>query len=250
MHPLRDDSLWNGDKGAGGISWVERSRMGPLRGVIDAADTIGRRNLYMHTLHLRVLRKELKAAAPVNSALDFGCGTGRFIKTLATYCRDVAATDKELAMIEAAAAHNPGCAAQIVRCDAAKVPFEGSRFDFVLCSSVLCVTMADLMEEIVRELGRVTKSGGVLLLLEQVVSSRGLPVSRYLGALEAARFKVVRAYPIRSANSRFTATAARNARIPLALFDPLAAIELFVTRLQLWRGKPPYVEHAIVARKQ
>ena len=30
-----EDALWNGEAGAGGISWVDRSRMGPLRGVIE-----------------------------------------------------------------------------------------------------------------------------------------------------------------------------------------------------------------------
>ena len=43
MQHRGDDALWNGEKGAGGISWAERSSlMGPLRGVIDAADEAGR----------------------------------------------------------------------------------------------------------------------------------------------------------------------------------------------------------------
>lgn len=248
MHPS-DDSLWNGDKGAGGISWIERSRMGPLRGVIDAGDTVGRRNLYMHALHLRVLRNELKRAGTVQHALDFGCGTGRFIKTLATNSLHVAATDREPAMVEAARAYSSGSDAEIVRCDAANVPFENARFDFVLCSSVLCVTVASLIEDILKELARVTASGGTLVLLEQVAAERGLTLSRYYDALRAAGLKPIRAYPIRSSNSRCTAIAARDARIPAGFFDTLAAIELFVTRQRLWRGRPPYLEHAIVARK-
>jgi SAM-dependent methyltransferase len=249
MHPSRDDPLWNGEKGAGGISWIERSRMGPLRGVIDAADVVGRRNLYMHALHLRVLTHELDKAGPINNALDFGCGTGRFIKTLATKSLRVIATDKEAAMVQAARVYSSGSHAEIVRCDAANVPFENAQFDFVLCSSVLCVTMPHLLEDILKELARVTTAGGTVLLLEQVAEKRGLALSRYFGALQAAGLKPLRAYPIRSSNSRFTAIAARTARIPLPLFDRIAAIELFLTRRRLRRAEPEYMEHAIVARR-
>lgn len=244
-----DNSLWNGDKGAGGISWVERSRMGPLRGVIDAADASGRRNAYMHALHVRVLKRELRDWGSVSSALDFGCGTGRFIKTLAACSDRVCATDKEAAMLEAARTYADGCNVEIAQCQAANVPFDDAQFDFVLCSSVLCVTLDDMVEDIVKELARVTKSGGRLLLLEQVAEARGLAASRYYDALKAAGFQLVRAYPMRSADSKITSLVTRNAFIPVWLFRPLASIELLITRLYARRPPPRYIEYAIVARK-
>lgn len=249
MNSSHDRSLWNGDKGAGGISWAERSGMGLLRGVIDAADAVGRRNLYMHALHLRVLRNELRKSPPPSAALDFGCGTGRFIKTLATYARYVAATDKEPAMLQAARNYNAGFGAQIVRCDSENVPFESARFDFVLCSSVLCVTQSHLIERIVRELARVMKRGGTLLLLEQAAEARGLSVSRYCEALSAAGLQIMRAYPIRAASSTLTYVASRNMRIPLVLFDLLAGIEIFATKHELLQASGAYVEYAFVARR-
>ena len=249
MSSSRDNALWNGDEGAGGISWVERSRMGPLRGVIDAADATGRRNAYMHRLHLRVLVRELREAGPLKNALDFGCGTGRFIKTLAAHSDNVCATDKETAMLQAARTYAAGCNVEIVRCDAAKVPSDDGQFDFVLCSSVLCVTLPDLVEDIIKELARVTRSGGILVLLEQVAEERGLAASRYYDALRAAGFKLLRAYPIRAADSKFTSIVARNALIPLRFFDTLAKIELFITRFKPPRQALKYVEYAIVSTR-
>jgi ubiquinone/menaquinone biosynthesis C-methylase UbiE len=249
MVPSPDNSLWNGDKGAGGISWVERSRMGPLRGVIDAADAKGRRNEYMHRLHLRVLERELRETGSLKNALDFGCGTGRFIKTLATHCDRVWATDKETAMLEAARRYSSECNVEIAQCDPAKLPFDNAQFDFVLCSSVLCVTLQDLVEDILKELARVTKAGGRLLLLEQVAQARGLGASRYYEALAAAEFKLVRAYPIRAADSKITVTVARNSLIPRQLFDSLAAMELFITRFKPGRQSSRYIEYAIVSTR-
>lgn len=244
-----EDSLWNGEQGAGGISWADRSRMGPLRGVIDAADLVGRRNLYMHTLHARALKVELQAAAPVTRALDFGCGTGRFIKVLSARSGRVIATDKELPMIEAARAYAAEPHVDFVRCEPAAVPAANAEFDFVLCSSVLCVTIAELIDDIIAELARVTKPGGTLLLLEQVAEARGLAASRYYDALRGGGFKLVRAYPIRPAFSVFTQLVTRYAWIPVSWFEGMAALELFVNRRRPC-PRTPYVEYAIVARRQ
>jgi ubiquinone/menaquinone biosynthesis C-methylase UbiE len=223
--------------------------MGPLRGVIDAADNTGRRNLYMHTLHLQILKRELAQAGPVTRALDFGCGTGRFIQVLSRHCGHVCATDKEPSMIEAARSYAGRHAAEILCCDPANVPFNESAFDFVLCSSVLCVTIAPLIEQIVKELGRVVKTGGTLLLLEQVSEQRGLAVSRYYNALKHAGFRVLRGYPIRSAGSIFTALAASQTMISPSLFPVMARVELFITRRGVLPNSVRYTEYAIVARR-
>lgn len=247
MDRSTDESLWNGENGAGGISWIERSRMGPLRGVIDAADMLGRRNTYMHTLHLRVLRHELERVASRSAALDFGCGTGRFIETLAQYFKAVWATDKEPAMIEAARSYAADHAAEIVRCDPVKTPFADAQFDFVLCSSVLCVTPTRIVEAVVRELARVTRPGGTLLFLEQVAEERALPAARYYQALRGAGCIVRRSYPIRSGRSAFTNFIAENTYVPPSFFDALAALELFITRRWPLHRRSRYIEYAIVA---
>jgi SAM-dependent methyltransferase len=146
------DALWNGEKGAGGISWLDRSRMGLLRGVIDAADERGRRNLYMHTL-------------------DFGCGTGRFLKILSEYGADVYAVDKESCMVEAARKYAGAYAKDIESCSPDRLSFEAAFFDASLI-----------------EMARLLRPSGTLLLLEQVAPKRGLTLFRYFQALRGAGF--------------------------------------------------------------
>ena len=152
-------------------------------------------------------------------------------------------------MLEAARTYAEGCNVEIMRCEPARVPFENAQFDFVLCSSVLCVTLPDMVEDIIKELARVTKAGGRILLLEQVAEARGLSARRYYNALREAGFSLVRGYPIRSGHSRFTSIVTRNGFIPLRLFGTLAAIELFITRFYARLLRPRYVEYAILARK-
>lgn len=250
MQTARDDDvLWNGEQGAGGISWADRSRMGLLRGVIDAADIPGRRNAYMHALHLSVVKRELARAGHLEKVLDFGCGTGRFIEVLSEHSVYVAAADKEPSMVDAAQMYAGDHAGEIVCCEPAELPFESSTFDFTLCSSVLCVTMRELLQQILRELARVTLKNGTLLLLEQVSDRRGLPLTLYCDALSRAGFEVERAYPIRSGSSPFTKFVARNGWIPSSIFPHVAQAELTLTACRLALRRAGYTEFAVVARR-
>jgi ubiquinone/menaquinone biosynthesis C-methylase UbiE len=243
------EALWNGDEGAGGISWVERSQMGPLRGVIDAADHSGRRNLYMHTLHRRVLQSELNRIARRGNFLDFGCGTGRFIPTLSSRCKTLAAVDREPAMLEAAQAYAARPNVHFERCESIALRFPAGHFDFVLCSSVLCVAMKEHFEPIIRELARVTRTDGKILFLEQVSDPRGLSLRTYTETLARSGFHIERAYPIRSKRSFFTSLVARKSWIPRSLFETMASIEIALTPLLVGNTDVSYVEYAVVARR-
>jgi ubiquinone/menaquinone biosynthesis C-methylase UbiE len=200
----------------------------------------------MHALHTNVLTRELRKAGTLTKVLDFGCGTGRFIEVLSRHSVRVAAADKEQTMIDAARRYAGKYADEIVCCDPAQLPFESSTFDFTLCSSVLCVTMKELIAQIIKELGRVTRAGGTLLLLEQVCDQRDLPITRYHEALSRAGFEVARSYPIRSGSSVLTKLAARSGWLPESAFPKLAAAELTLTAHAI-TPKSTYTEYAIVA---
>lgn len=247
----RDDSLWNGEGGAGGISWAERSRMGLLRGVIDAADRSGRRNGYMHALHTNVLVRELRRIAPCERALDFGCGTGRFLTTLARYSRQVYAVDREPEMVDAARRYASGYAESIALWSADELPFDSDSFDFILCSSVLCVTSAKLFHRSIYEMARVARPDATLLLLEQIAPSRDLTLRTFYNALVEAGFEPVRGYPIRAASSWVTHVVAEHFWIPEWSFAALASLELArAARRQFTARNDPYVEYAMVARRR
>lgn len=246
-----DEVLWNGERGAGGISWADRRRLGLLRGVIDAADQSGRRNAYMHALHTQVLQRELRRTAPLQRALDYGCGTGRFFETLRQFCAVVYGVDREPAMIDAARADGYAFADYIECSQNGEIPFATGTIDFVLCSSVLCVTAARLVRPALREMNRTMRAGATLLILEQVSRLRGLTLRRYYDALYDAGFEPVRTHPIRSANSLFTNVMARHHWIPQRAYPAFARIELALCNGTMHTAKrDPYIEYAIVARRR
>jgi SAM-dependent methyltransferase len=243
-----DDALWNGESGAGGISWVERSRMGPLRGVIDAADASGRRNAYMHTLHAIVLERELRRVAPLKAALDFGCGTGRFLRMLATYAAHVYAVDREPAMVDAACTYARDFITQIACWQTQEVPFQAAFFDFILCSSVLCVTTPQLFERSLSEMARMARPGATVIMLEQIRRTQRLTLRTYYDSLRRAGFEPTRAFPIRRGDSWCTALVTRQRWIPPGAYPVLATLELAKTARRRSTAEP-YVEWAIVARR-
>lgn len=245
-----ENALWNGERGAGGISWADRSRMGLLRGVIDAADETGRRNAYMHALHTHVVEQELRRAAPIARALDFGCGTGRFLRALRRHSASVFAVDRAPEMVDAARAYAQDLADRIACCQTGVVPFEAGFFDFVLCCSVLCVTAARLFDRSLHEMARVAASGGTLVLLEQIAPARGLTLRRYYNALFDVGFEPLRAYPIRPATSNFTKIMARHPWIPPWSYRLFARMELLnVANNPQTARQDPYIEYTIVARR-
>jgi SAM-dependent methyltransferase len=247
---LGDDALWNGEDGAGGISWVDRSRMGPLRGVIDAADDCGRRNAYMHLLHTKTLERELRRLEPVGRALDFGCGTGRMLKTLASHSTAVYGIDREPTMVEAARSYAGAFARHIETWQSDRLPFQAEFFDFVLCSSVLCVTSVRLFDRSLAEIARILRPGATVLLLEQIAPARGLTLRKYFDALCRAGFETRRAYAIRSARSPFTQYVAKYPWIPGWAFGAMAGVELAISKQRKHTARAdPYVEYAIVAQR-
>lgn len=238
-----DDPRWNGDQGRGGITWEERAHMGPLRGVLDPADTRGHKNRYMDYLHRRVLAHALAGTnRRFERALDFGCGTGRFVPLLASYCRELHAVDRSPAMVQAASAYAGECAASIGCCNGT-LPFSDDSFDLILSFCVLSVTASWLFEPSLRELRRVSAPGALLMLYEQVARDRAFTVERYRSALEHVGFTLKTVLPIRSASSRLTRIA-QSRWTPPIIYPLLAAAERQVTQRQRFDfSRETYVEY-------
>jgi len=223
--------------------------MGPLRGVMDAADDDGRRNAYMHLLHRKAVERELGTLHSAHRALDFGCGTGRFLSTLGRRFAEVYALDREPEMLAAARAYAGQFAKDFVHWTGNATPFAAHFFDFILCSSVLGVTAAELFSSSILEISRICKPAATVLLLEQVAESRNLSLNRYRSQLRKARLTLVRAYPIRPAVSPFTALITTKKWIPRACFGGIASMEIAATSNGLYRSAEPYVEYVMVARR-
>lgn len=243
-----NDAAWNGVDGRGGITWAQRSRMGRFAGVLDAGDRSGRRNYYMHLLHHRALEQQLAGRATYRCALDFGCGTGRFLPLLASHAKAVYGVDRSPEMIEAAHAYN-GHFASGLRCSRfGPLPFADGFFDLVLSFCVLSVTDEASMQPNLREIARVCEKGATFVACEKLTESLSRP--RYVELFASCGFNTVRALPIRSGTSRITGLASR-AALPATLLRLLAKLELYVTERRHYAGTcGSYVEEIFVCERR
>lgn len=126
-----------------------------------------------------------------HTVLDVGAGDGRLARGLATRGAPVVVLDRSEDML-AAAGEGPGSGLPRVRADAMALPFPDGVFDRVIAVTVLC--FADRPGEMVREMARVARPGGRVVLGELGRWSTWALVRRVRGWLgdelwAAARFR-------------------------------------------------------------
>ncbi len=107
-----------------------------------------------------LLRDRLK---PGGRLLDLGAGTGATGAWLADHGQLVAADFEPLALTLHRERHP---SSRVVACDARRLPFADESFDAVLCVTVLCHRSIDSPIDVVGEIARVLRPGGVACLWE------------------------------------------------------------------------------------
>ncbi len=138
---------------------------------------------------------------PGGRFLDLGTGTGATGAWLADHGRLLAADVEPLALRLHRERHPTS---EVVACDARHLPFADTSFDLVLCVTVLCHRSIESPTDVVAEIARVLRPGGVVCLWEP-----GIP-------------------RLRRAHDRVTHTARRFSRSDLAAL--LTASDLIVER--------------------
>jgi SAM-dependent methyltransferase len=116
-----------------------------------------------HQIELRLIA-ELAAPERGERALDVGCGTGIYTAWLAEEGLEVTALDRDPAMLAAARAKAPG--ARLVEGDATSLPFAGDEFDLALAVTAFCFLDAAERRAAARELVRVVRPGGRVVVGE------------------------------------------------------------------------------------
>jgi SAM-dependent methyltransferase len=97
---------------------------------------------------------------PPGRALDAACGTGRHTAHLHARGHAVIGTDTSEAMLARARGRLPGV--DLRRADLAALPIESASMDLVICA--LALTHVERLEPVVRELARVLRAGGRIIL--------------------------------------------------------------------------------------
>ena len=112
---------------------------------------------------------DLAGVRASDSVLDLGCGLGHSLPALLARATKVVALDVNPSFLAKASATNEAAVAsgqlEIVEANAAEgLPFEGERFDSVICQNMLeCLPAAD-RAALIAEAHRVLRPGGSLLL--------------------------------------------------------------------------------------
>ena len=116
-----------------------------------------------HRIELRLIET---VAAPTRGerALDVGCGTGIYTAWLAEQGLEVTGLDLDPAMLAAARTKAPG--AQLLAGDATALPFAEGEFDLALAVTLLCFLDAAERRAAARELLRVVRPGGRVVVGE------------------------------------------------------------------------------------
>jgi SAM-dependent methyltransferase len=193
--------------------------------------------------HVRALGADELAGS--GEILDLGCGTGSWLRMLASHGVDPRRLHGvELLGDRAARARESVPAAQIVEADARRLPYVGDRFALLLCLTMLSsLGSRAAVAAVLSEARRVVRPGGLILVYEPRIpnplnrSSR-TPRRRELDAPLGAAVDAVTLTVVPPLSRRLGALADR-AYPALGRFRPLRTHRLVAYRPDLRGPQPP-----------
>jgi SAM-dependent methyltransferase len=171
-----------------GASWSERARLGELDAVLTGTGNHAR-NLFLHHTQLVAARYAATLVPRNGRVVDFGCGTGRFMRFFATRVRSVVGTEVTWEMAERAVALGLPRHCTTVLTDGVTIPLTTSSVDLLWACGVLRYSLNvpnPKYEEIAREMARVLRPAGWVVSVEMYVDQ---PASDFTNGFEAARFR-------------------------------------------------------------
>ena len=150
-------------------------------------------NEYIDKLQMHYLNPFFKKINLSDTVLDIGCGIGRFSFRLASTCKEVYGIDTSKDSIEFCIEKSrvEGIFnAKFEVMDVTNLKFDDETFDLVMSiTCVQCITSKDDFISTIKELWRVTKKGGHILLLEGISDKKRSEVSITLSREEW--FKII-----------------------------------------------------------
>jgi ubiquinone/menaquinone biosynthesis C-methylase UbiE len=185
-----------------GLSWSQRAKFGTYGVALDCADTLGKKNLFIDSVHKRALTDALRGLSRrFQRALDFGCGGARLMPLLAKFAAQTYGVDRTAECIELARAARVVPDDHLALWRDGPLPFDDGYFDLFLSAYVLLRT--SLLDACLPELARVNSADGNGILIEQLDNRRGLTRERYHEAFARNGFNVVEERFLRRSSSRW-----------------------------------------------
>jgi len=158
------------------------------------------------------LAERLESLLPLHSnerVLDVGCGAGALAFAVAPGAREVVAIDSDAAMVEIARAHAPSNV-RVELGDGESLPFEDGEFDVAATLRTLHHTPHP--GRLVTELVRVTKPGGMLLVVDQLApvdENEARALNEFERARDASTSRVLPEHELRELFAQLGLTVAR-----------------------------------------
>lgn len=169
-----------------GLTWTERASLGELAAVL-SPDGSARRNQFLHCVHLKGAYKALSLRKPPGTLLDFGCGTGRFVRFFASKGYNVIGTEVTDAMLQQARHFGLPANASLLLTDGVSIPVPDQSVDILwICGVLRLVAQQPVFKQITAEMFRVLKPGSFVVNVE--VSTQWDPTVFNAG-FESAGFK-------------------------------------------------------------
>lgn len=146
--------------------------------------------------------------------IDFGCGTGRFLRFFAPHCRSLIGTEITPEMLEKAATLGlpPNC--RLALTDGIKIPADDNSMDLIWACAVLRYSLniaEPVYDDIAREMYRVLKPGRSVVNVEMYVEQ---PKIDFTKGFEAAGFSTTKSAVLQRYGG-WLERVAQNPRLPL-----------------------------------
>jgi SAM-dependent methyltransferase len=232
-------------------TWRRRAQKGKLPAVIDPGDLRGRKNLYIDILQKMVIKKAL-GLEKKKFVIDFGCGSGRFLKMLADSCEYLIGLEITEEMLLLAKDENPCSNSEFVLFDGLRLPTKDQMADAIISVNVLqYITDDSELDRVISELHRSLKPGGRLICIEQGTRNQKRwqrHPKTYLRFFKQNDLKRIANYPVRKGNFLLLYPIYFGL-VPRWVFRTIAKFEMFLRRI-LWHSFWDYQDHYFEMEKK
>jgi ubiquinone/menaquinone biosynthesis C-methylase UbiE len=171
-----------------GPSWGERAHLGELNAVLSPGGS-ETRNYFLHQINMVGAKLAASMKPDAEVLIDFGCGTGRFLRYFSKKGFLVIGTEITKEMLTAAKKFGVLPRSALVMTDGLSLPFQTACADIIWCCGVLRYSLLvpnPVYRDLAQEMYRVLKPGGLVINVEMYVDQ---PPATFTKDFEEVGFK-------------------------------------------------------------
>jgi ubiquinone/menaquinone biosynthesis C-methylase UbiE len=156
-----------------GPSWADRANAGELKAVLSPTGSEARVR-FLNAINIFAAKTVLTLNRSKGVIVDFGCGTGRFVRFFAQHGYSVVGTEITEEMIDEATKIGIPQGTKLLLTDGIHIPLPDQSVDMIWCCGVLRFSLfvpEPVYQDIAKEMYRVLKPGGFAINVEMYVDN-------------------------------------------------------------------------------